>query len=133
MARCRSVPALVGLTPRTSASSALESSAWYLSAITSRSRGGQRRERGADGVALRGELGRLVGAGGSAAARASRRSAARLRLRSSSSAALRTMPNSHARGEPRRASKRERRLYARSNAWAVTSSAAALSRRSVAA
>ena len=63
MARCRSVPALVALTPRTSASSALERSAWYLSAITSRSRAARRPSARADGVALGGQLGRLVGTG----------------------------------------------------------------------
>ena len=110
MARCSSVPALVALTPMTSAISALESSAWYLSAISFAVARRERAERGADGVALGGQLGRLVRAGLARRARDTRRSAARLRLRSSSSAALRAMPNSHARGEPRRASKRERRL-----------------------
>ena len=100
MARCRSVPALVALTPSTAASSALESSAWYLSAITSRSRGGERGERGADGVALARRARPPRRGRARRAARASRRSAARLRRRSSSSAALRTMPNSHARGDP---------------------------------
>ena len=52
MARCRSVPALLALTPSTSAISALERSAWYLSAISSRSRAARRAERAPDGVAL---------------------------------------------------------------------------------
>ena len=63
MARCSIVPALDALTPRTSAISALESSAWYLSAISSRSRAASLPSARAHGVALRGQLGRLVGAG----------------------------------------------------------------------
>ena len=63
MARCSIVPALAALTPMTSAISALESSAWYLSAISSRSRAARASRARADGVPLRGQFGRLVGAG----------------------------------------------------------------------
>ena len=68
MARCRSVPALVALTPSTSAISALE----RLGVVLQRdqlavARGRARPSARAHGVALGGELGRLVRARASAA------------------------------------------------------------------
>ena len=104
MARCSSVPAFVSLTPSTRAISALESSAWYFSAISSRSRGAsaasaRARRRAAarrSALVLGRERARRSSGSSSSVAR-------RLRRRSSSSAALRAIPNSQARALPRRA------------------------------
>ena len=117
MARCRRVPALDAETPRTSAISALSRPAWNLRAMSSRSRGGRRRERGADGAARWSARSASSSSGAGVASAGSAASAAvRLRRRSSSSAALRAIPNSQARSCRGAASKRARLRNARSNA-----------------
>ena len=126
-ARCRRIAAADSPTPITLAISALDSPAWNFRAISSRSRGSRpasaartvaRRSWSSSGSAT-------ASAGGSVSS-----AAVRERRRSSSSAALRAIPNSQARSEPRARSKLRRLRSARSNASAVTSSAAARSRSS---
>src|SRR4051812_27038321 len=112
----------------TLAISALDSPAWNLRAMSSRSRGSS--EASAARTVARRSAPSSSGSATASSGGSVTSAAVRDRRRSSASAALRAMSNSQARSLPRARSKLRRLRSARSKASAVTSSAAARSRSS---